>query len=558
MYQFWYEFFHFVVYISSFLVSVSAVALFLYTVSSEKVLNSKWRIIGFFLLAVACFHFIFERKYPILALSGTFIELLGFFFIFLGVQTEPDLSILQNTVGDEGKKEKGVKKSIPQLVSSYFHYIIGIVSLLALGLLFFINKNFIYSGAIVISTLYILLTIRLQIIRYQQGSKERHIRLQNLYPLLGYVFLFFRQIFYLLFRLPEGNIIFWRQHTILYGNTWVFAVIFTLIGFTFLGIWAWNFIKLRYYLRTFVVFLTLGVFVATSGSLINILLMFNIIERDNLDLMRKASRTQKVIMQERSKFSSTLSEIIAEDDDVQTAFAKRDYATIAEIAQEYFDLSGVDILKFYFKDREVIAAPSDTREMSSKPIKDRVLEKVVEEEEPLNTMDSMNGVLARLIYTRALHPIIVDSKLIGVIETGFVFDTAYVDYTKGETNTEVTVYYEDTRSATTLKTSNGVDRWVGSTETDPRVLQYLISQKTSYAGVVKRLGEMYYSAFQPIVDHEGRGIGILAVGVPAEELLESSRQELLNSFLISLLITFPVAIVGYEIERRFATICSIP
>ncbi len=566
---FWFEFLHFVAYIFAVLICISSVALFLWTVNKEGTLRTKWRAIGFFSMGVACFLFILERKFGSLGLTALIFELLGFAFIYKGVNLETDLSHLQkkksvnkkwkhqemeltkrNAILYMKEKFRGIDDgSSDKRDFTFWYLVIAIFLIIATG---FVQSPFIRSVTSLVSIFFILATIRIQIQRYQESGKSREVRLQNIYPLVGYVFLLFRQIVYVLYRLPRLKIVDLDQLTVDFGPAWFLGVFFALMGFAFLGIWAWNFIKLRVFLRTYAVISALAIFVATSSSLANALLAFQVIERNNLDLMAKGARLQMVLMTERGNVAKFVARTIADDYGVISAMQERKVSVLTNSAENFFENSETDIVRFYDGQKNIIASPSDVRDQGRTILDDEILNLVYEEQKEIISYDEKPGVLSPIMVVRAFYPILTGSQLVGVIEVSRTFDNAFVDFSKSRSDLDVTIYSGDRRSATTILTADGVSRWVGSKEINEDATEAVLVRKGGYEGVVDRLGVLYYSAFRPLVNVKDEIIGMVAVGVPTEVLLEDVRQELLSTFLLGSIISLLVAFIGYHLLKRYS------
>jgi len=296
---FWFEFLFFLASSLAILVSISSFALFIITLKYERKLQTIWRALGFLVLALAFFLFVLERKYPGVEIFAVIIEAFALFFIFKGVLAEPRLTQLKEESKALQKLEsQNIKRSRKKQTIS--RLILTIVVLVILAGIFLIPgylyvKTFLASVFELIAVIFVIATIVIQVRRYL-GERVR----QNLWPLLGYIFLLVRGIAMIFYRLPELDLVFFRQLSLEYSFAWQIALICTLGAFIFLGIWAWNFVKVRLFLRTYVVFISIIILVSTLGSLIFTLFIFQVLENNNLDLMLKGAETEAIIMNDRA------------------------------------------------------------------------------------------------------------------------------------------------------------------------------------------------------------------------------------------------------------------
>ncbi|HRY59797.1 MAG TPA: cache domain-containing protein [Patescibacteria group bacterium] len=574
MNQFWLEYLYFVVSIFAILVGISAASLFVITMRAEKKLKTIWRALGFSLIALSFLLFILERKYSIIGIAALITEVFAFFSIYKGVSSEPDLtplqlapdymaytptgtipagpvinnnpaaSVMANTLIEANQSKKQKKERIVSITA--------IVLIIALSVLIYIFlRQYIHSALAAGVAVFIAATIPIQVRRLRTQSKDRATRAQNIYPLIGYIMLLISGIFYIFYRLPDLNIVFLRQAKLEYSAVWQIAVFFSALGFLFLFIWAWNFIKLRVFLRTYVVILTVAIIISTLGSLVFTSLIFTIVEKNNLQLMIQGSQAQQVILVDRSNAALFIARTISNDSGTKSLIISDNKTDLSTKMRDFLDQSGVDFIKIYNQDAVVIASPQDERDVNQTATNDSLLQNAISEKKQAKSFDVEPGVLSDVIVARGIVPIISNNNLIGMVEVGYKFDNAYVDFAKEKTTLDVTIYTGSKRSATTIKTLDGVSRWTGSEETDQNVVKTVLQNGEEYSLTADRLGIIYYNAYEPIRNTNGQIIGMVSVGVPTNILFENTRQQLISTFLIMTLVSILIAMIGYYPLRSF-------
>lgn len=604
---FWFEFLFFATAIFGILVAYSSFSLFFRAYRVERQLLTMSRAVGFLLLVIAFILFIVERKYGFLGPAGVSLEMLGFFMIYRGVKASPRLSQLTRSKDAQGKEIGPWWTYVPSfpwrpvlrvigavlavflaalalwLVMNEFEQPLAASAVLALQVLGgFVSRwvlPFLLTAAELVSLIFILLTIRLQVIRFRGESGDRATRLNNLWPLIAYVFFAFRATALAAYRVPELDLVVTRLLNAEYGMPWVIAAAGTFLGFFFLAIWVWRFIRVRFFLRTYVVFLALTTAVATAGVLIFSLLIFQIVEKNNLALMALGAKTESLIMTERRGMAEMLSRLLAEESLTQSGVGRFDVGLADERARFFREHTNVDSIRFFSPQREVLSSPTDARDVGRVFADDELLLDVIESQRSRISFSISPGVLSNVLTGRALHVVMTqpdmideasvsasdrtaetepvvsgeppEARVAGVVEVGYVFDNAFVDYSKRETGLEVTFYTGSERSATTIFTEDGTSRWVGSAETNTDVVQKVLKEGQDYQTSLDRLGVPYYSAFIPVRNADEKIVGMVSVGVPTQILLEDSRQRLLTSFFAATLISLLAAIVGYFAFRNF-------
>lgn len=557
--QFWLEFLHYIVLMFAILVTISSSILFYLTQRVEGSTKTYWRTFGFAALAVSYMLFILERKFPSFGLLAVLVEFVGLGCIFIGVRSETSLLQLQNVQNAVvGKKEEA--STIDKLKKNLY-IIVGVIGGIVLlsGLVLgnnYIIENFSFgpflaASVVSLSIIFVAGTIYLQVGRYISEREDTQSRRQNLYPLIAYVFILFRQLFLVLYRLPETDLVFLENLKSFYSLPWQAAILLTGVGFIFLAFWAWTFIKVRFFLRTYVAFLTIATLVSTLGSFVFTLLIFSIVEEDNLKVMTEGAKTQYLVMEDRSNTALVLARSIATNDEITSWIDGDDYNSILEETEDKFKTSGIDILRVYDSRGQVVASPSDERERGEVYIDDDVILRVLQNDQPVKTFDVEPHVLSPGIIARGVYPILKDGTLYGAVEVGYRLDTAFVDFSKGRTGLDVTIYSGENISATTILKNDGVSRWVGADETNEDVLLSVLQNGEIHSMAIERLGQNYYSAFIPLRDYSGEIIGMVSVGTLTHELFENSRQQLLSAFLIVTMISLFVALLGYYSLQNF-------
>lgn len=556
---FWLEYLHFIVAIFAILVSVSAATLFLLTYRTEAQLTTVWRAVGFSALAAAFFLFILERKFGGFGLIAIAVELFGFFGIYKGVTADLNLSKLREVPAlGGGKVEKSkapTKKEAAMAQKGLLRTAIGIIIFGAVFVFTFaFFPDYLSSATIAVSIIFILATIRLQIRRFRTEGQDARTRRQNLWPLLAYVFLLYRAIAMIFFRLPDLDVVLLRQLQLNYSIAWQLSILFGAIGFILLGIWAWTFIRVRVFLRTYVVFLTIAIVVSSLGSLVFSLLVFRIVEDNNLELMLRGAQTEQIIAVDKQDTALFVARTIATNPTIVANIKAGNHDNVQSGTEGAFFDAGLDTLRVYNTFGEVIASPGDDRERGQVFNEDVLVSYVLSKRSHIKSFDRTSGVLSDVIVARAVHPVIDDGVVIGAVEAAYTLDNAFVDFSKEKTGLDVTVYTGDERSATTITTLDGVSRWVGSKEGDKSVLEEVIERGQNYAAVVDRLGIVYYSAYVPVRDVNGVVIGMVSVGTPTIILFEDTRQQLVTTFLIVTIISLLAAMLGYVAIRSFRSV----
>ena len=123
---------------------------------------------------------------------------------------------------------------------------------------------------------------------------------------------------------------------------------------------------------------------------------------------------------------------------------------------------------------------------------------------------------------------------IGIIVAGIRLDTnETVDFLKEYLYSEVTVFFGDTRIATTITDKDG--QRITGTKMDPDIARGVIEEQKEYFGSANIFGMEYKTFYMPLVGANNKVFAVLFVGTPLSEIKAEAMVLIRNIVLISLL-----------------------
>ncbi len=131
-----------------------------------------------------------------------------------------------------------------------------------------------------------------------------------------------------------------------------------------------------------------------------------------------------------------------------------------------------------------------------------------------------------------------------------VNNSSIVDKIKEMTNNNVTIFLYDTRVATTIRNPEGI-RAIG-TKASQLVADTVLKNNNKFLGVAEVVGVANQAVYEPIVNADGKVIGMFFVGVP-----NTLYEAMIDDFEINLLFfigigAFVSIVIIYFISRRLA------
>ncbi|MCL2319837.1 MAG: ATP-binding protein [Treponema sp.] len=123
-------------------------------------------------------------------------------------------------------------------------------------------------------------------------------------------------------------------------------------------------------------------------------------------------------------------------------------------------------------------------------------------------------------------------ELIGVISSGTRLDAqSKVDDFKRFFDIEVTVFYGDTRAATTIETNGNK---ITGTHLSPAIAKTVLEDGEEYFGYDEIQGDYYSTYYKPLKNPEDQIFAILSVAYPVNELIAERNGLIRNGILIGL------------------------
>lgn len=119
----------------------------------------------------------------------------------------------------------------------------------------------------------------------------------------------------------------------------------------------------------------------------------------------------------------------------------------------------------------------------------------------------------------------------------------------------ITILKDDVRVSTTVKKAG--ERATG-TKVGADVKDAVLGKGQTLAQEGEVLGVPYYTCYRPILDDNGKRIGILFVGTPSEPILQIERNFIQNLMLVTVIVLLAVAAISmYAVRKTVAPIADI-
>ena len=118
---------------------------------------------------------------------------------------------------------------------------------------------------------------------------------------------------------------------------------------------------------------------------------------------------------------------------------------------------------------------------------------------------------------------------------------------------DVTLFYGDTRRATSLRDINTGSRILGTKASDEVIEQVLKQGNTYETSDVTINGQSYYAVYEPIYNSDGSIAGMVFAGEPSTEVTSTITQKTISIIGISAVVWIIALIVAVLVAKRIAT-----
>lgn len=324
---------------------------------------------------------------------------------------------------------------------------------------------------------------------------------------------------------------------------WYIAHTLEIMGFLSFTFWVWQYLRMRIHESLILIFITMTLFIATIVTLaFSTILISKIEEQTRASLLTDAKVFDFSVHNLMDK-SSAEAKFISIDKNISDALSSNDTSRLEIILAQYLDTEKLGFLLVTDKTGTVVMRAHSRVEYGDSIAYERAVEEALVGN-PFTTIESSKS---EKFSIRSSSPIYKDGKIIGTVVAGFPLDNVMVDGIKKITGLDATLYQADLAIATTSLASDGRSRLTGVIIDDKAVKEsvFLRGETATTRVVIKNIP--FLASYLPIVDTDGKIIGMFSAAKPQAEILEiansTNRLTLITVTILLLLLAFPVYIL---------------
>ncbi|HML59751.1 methyl-accepting chemotaxis protein [Solidesulfovibrio sp.] len=236
--------------------------------------------------------------------------------------------------------------------------------------------------------------------------------------------------------------------------------------------------------------------------------------------------------------------LLASRPDVAAAIVAKDKAKLVEIAKQAQRDLKIQFVTIADVDGVVVARSHS--EKSGDSVKNQIN---VQKALAGQTSIGMEEGTAVKFSLRAGAPVHQDGKIVGSVTAGINLSSSndFVDEMKKVLDVECTIFYGDTRVATTIEREG--KRAVGTRMDNPKVIETVLQKRGRFLNINTILGREYNTAYWPILGADGNVAGMLFIGSDRGAIAATERTILYSALAASSMVALVVLVVGFFTAR---------
>lgn len=536
-----FEYLNYIVTVFSASVSIAVAVLFWIAYRRHRTLHTLLRAIGFLFLAEAFGFHLFERTISGLAYIAFGLEIVGFLIIYYALLVNRDIGqVFYSEVVFENRP-KPLKK-LPEFIRY-----IGFVILISFGFYLIVNQ---LTGSIthVLATLVFATTIVCFSVivekfkRLISGTKERF--RSNLIVLVGFILIQIRQMISVAYYAPaEMKLPNHTEATDPNGLLWLILSFLTLIAFTLIFFWQWEFVKKRFFIRLIEVLLQVSILLSVLSSLIILILGYSAVRSSNYNLLSNNNKLVEKLIMDKLKVASTTAKALSFTPSLvnfienpnETSY--KELSHIIDATAEY-----VDYVRLISVDGEVLMSPLNRGE-EGKVLTDQTLFESINSRASVLYFGRLPGDTGGVVTARGINPLIVDNKVIALLTMNFKIDDEFMMHLKDDTNLDLMLFLNGNPIVSTI--DNSIESFKETSE----ITQNLENQR-NFETIVSIGDTEYYVSFLDLQPTTSEYSVSLASLRNLTQVTDAFKRDLIIGFVIITNLAFIVTFMSYLTLRK--------
>ncbi|OGG31357.1 hypothetical protein A3A63_02220 [Candidatus Gottesmanbacteria bacterium RIFCSPLOWO2_01_FULL_46_9] len=336
-----------------------------------------------------------------------------------------------------------------------------------------------------------------------------------------------------------------------FGPLWILQQVVLVVAAFGFGWWVFGYLLKQFEVQLFMILTTavLGIFLVTTVTFTGLLLK-NIQDENLRELETNVKVLNFAIDSKKAELLSD-AQVVAQNPQVVQGVVEKARKPLADLSEDILLAKKASSLVIAGEGGQVLARGED-RDRAGDSLSDDPLVKRALLGESTASVVTRDGILAPEVSVRAATAIKDNGTIIGVVVTGALIDSAFVDGLKKATGLETAIYGDNQISTSTLISPDGKSRLVGLREEHARVKSAVLAKGESYTGSVNLLQRPYFAAYLPLKDVDSNPVGMLFVGKPQIRVLQTAGRSIELTFLVTVFLLVFSIVPAYFTSKYIA------
>lgn len=349
--------------------------------------------------------------------------------------------------------------------------------------------------------------------------------------------------------------VFWSQMLMEHSLVWNIHLAMQAAGIVILGAWVWGYIRFRLQIQLFVTMLTSILVIFLSTTVFFSFMLLRNIEKDQLRHLETDAKVFQYALDRLQLESLAHASNISTRNTIRESLISKDADTLYRVTSELLASLNLSSLISLSPSGEVLVR-AENRESSGDSMAQNPFIAKAMGGQPIGAMIRDDQPMRPSIAIASAVPVYESggTSIIGSLFTRLIVDDAFVDGIKQTTGLDATIFAGDKRAATTIVGPDGVSRFIGTTESNPKIKKMVLEEGKIFTGAADVLHEPYYAAYTPLRTYGGEIIGMLFIGRPQAELLAVAQQSLTMTFVgsiaLMMLALYPVFLISRYMQEN--------
>ncbi|MBI5126892.1 cache domain-containing protein [Candidatus Roizmanbacteria bacterium] len=333
-----------------------------------------------------------------------------------------------------------------------------------------------------------------------------------------------------------------------FGVLWIVQRLVLVLAIVIFGKWAWSYLLKRFSSQLFIIFTSSILLIFLVTTIFFTFATLNNVKNDLLSTLKTDVGVLGYTIESKKTEVTSDAETLAQNSELISQVVAENRKILADITVPVLVTKKASELIVISKTGEIILRAEDSESRGGSLSNDPLV-KVALAGKKISSVVTREGVIAPIVSVQAAVPILEANKVAGVILMGSDIDNAYVDGVKKATGLDTSVYADDVRSATTLVSQDGKNRYIGIKESSEAVKKTVLEKSQTYVGSTNILNIPYFSAFAPLINSENNPVGMLYVGRPEVSILQTASRSIELTFITTIILLILSIIPSYFISK---------